>query len=347
MIQNIDIENFRCFHKTKIDGFKRINLIGGQNNGGKTSLLEAIQLGCWPSGTVGALQGKVRQLDPKISSVDTQNYWLSLFYNLKKEIITIRLLDDKNKEGQSKIYFDDKYPQVEINLESHKATSKLITEFFWGDEKPSFSDSFINADGHLQQTLVPANGPKSCRFLDSKSRISQRELVEYHDSAKLIGESDYFLEVFKLIDESIEAIETLNLGTANMYLRSDNKPLMPIQLYGDAIYRIAGIAAILINKRYEVVLIDEIENGIHYSNQKALWNMLHKIAVKLDIQIFTTTHSREMANALTEAANEYDFADEAAYFELFKHPKTGEIEANLMDMDLLKYKLRHDKEFRG
>jgi predicted ATP-dependent endonuclease of OLD family len=282
-------------------------------------------------------------------SIDSQNYWLSLFYNLKKETITVKLLDSENGIGQAKVYFDDKYQQIEINLDSHKTTSRLKIDFFWGDEKPSFSESFINNDGRIEQILTPAKYQKECKFFDSKSRMSQQELVRYHDSNKLElnGDSSFFLEVFKLIDESIEGVETYNIGTANMYLRSKGKPPMPIQLYGDAVYRMASIAAVLTNKVYKVVLIDEIENGIHYSNQKALWNMLYKMAVKLDIQVFATTHSQEMANALTKAANEYEFRDEVAYFELFKHPKTGEIEANQMDMDLLKYKLQHDKEFRG
>jgi AAA15 family ATPase/GTPase len=42
MIDAIEINNFRCFHQTKIGGFKSINLIGGKNNSGKTALLEAV-----------------------------------------------------------------------------------------------------------------------------------------------------------------------------------------------------------------------------------------------------------------------------------------------------------------
>jgi AAA15 family ATPase/GTPase len=42
MIENVSIENFRCFDKTEIKGFSRINLITGKNNSGKTCLLEAL-----------------------------------------------------------------------------------------------------------------------------------------------------------------------------------------------------------------------------------------------------------------------------------------------------------------
>ena len=45
MIDGISIENFRSFHKTTISGFERINLFGGKNNVGKTSLLEAFFVG--------------------------------------------------------------------------------------------------------------------------------------------------------------------------------------------------------------------------------------------------------------------------------------------------------------
>lgn len=42
MLQNIHIQNFRCFEDFKAEGFERINLIGGKNNSGKTCLLEGI-----------------------------------------------------------------------------------------------------------------------------------------------------------------------------------------------------------------------------------------------------------------------------------------------------------------
>nr|MBL0687766.1 AAA family ATPase [Sulfurospirillum sp.] len=43
-ISFIEIEKFRSFDNLRVSGFKRVNLIGGKNNIGKTSLLEAISL---------------------------------------------------------------------------------------------------------------------------------------------------------------------------------------------------------------------------------------------------------------------------------------------------------------
>ena len=40
-IKNIEIKDFKCFDNFKTEGFKRVNLISGRNNIGKTTLLEA------------------------------------------------------------------------------------------------------------------------------------------------------------------------------------------------------------------------------------------------------------------------------------------------------------------
>ena len=42
-ITSVEIENFRCFQKLRVDGLAQVNLIVGANNAGKTALLEAIE----------------------------------------------------------------------------------------------------------------------------------------------------------------------------------------------------------------------------------------------------------------------------------------------------------------
>ena len=44
MIKNIKINNYKCFKNFEIKDFKRINILVGDNNSGKTSLLEALAL---------------------------------------------------------------------------------------------------------------------------------------------------------------------------------------------------------------------------------------------------------------------------------------------------------------
>jgi AAA15 family ATPase/GTPase len=53
-----------------------------------------------------------------------------------------------------------------------------------------------------------------------------------------------------------------------------------------------------------VLLIDEVEIGIHYSIQLELWRLLAQTAIEFNVQIFATTHSDDAVRAFGITANE-------------------------------------------
>ena len=61
------------------------------------------------------------------------------------------------------------------------------------------------------------------------------------------------------------------------------------------------------------LLIDEIDTGLHYSVLEDLWRLVIKTAVRLDAQVFATTHSRDCLHALANLLRaEPDLASQAA-----------------------------------
>ena len=50
------------------------------------------------------------------------------------------------------------------------------------------------------------------------------------------------------------------------------------------------------------LLIDEFENGLHFTVQEKVWELLFELAQKLDIQIFATTHSWDCIESFTNTA---------------------------------------------
>jgi AAA15 family ATPase/GTPase len=61
----------------------------------------------------------------------------------------------------------------------------------------------------------------------------------------------------------------------------------------------------------EVLLIDDIENGIHCETLPQIWKGIATLAASENIQVFATTHSRECLAAAHEtmkALPAYDFA---------------------------------------
>jgi hypothetical protein len=59
MINELTLENFRGFRSLELKGLKRVNLIVGHNNSGKTSLLEGLFMLCEPP-RLGELPGLFR-----------------------------------------------------------------------------------------------------------------------------------------------------------------------------------------------------------------------------------------------------------------------------------------------
>ncbi|MBW5409375.1 ATP-binding protein, partial [Brachyspira hampsonii] len=60
-VKNICFENFKCFKKLEFDGFKRVNLIGGKNNVGKTSFMEGVNLAVYSEDAL-KLHTNIRQM---------------------------------------------------------------------------------------------------------------------------------------------------------------------------------------------------------------------------------------------------------------------------------------------
>ena len=77
------------------------------------------------------------------------------------------------------------------------------------------------------------------------------------------------------------------------------KPI-PLKTLGEGAYRLFHIILSLVNAENGIVLIDEVDTGIHYSALKELWSLIFNLAEKLNVQVFAVTHSWECIEAFTQ-----------------------------------------------
>ena len=155
------------------------------------------------------------------------------------------------------------------------------------------------------------------------------------------------MKAFQILDPTIQSVESFSIGEPTLYLRRKGEKRLPLSLFGDAMNRVAEIILKLVNSEHKILLIDEIENGIHYTNQREFWRVLFRLAVELDTQIFATTHSLEMLQAFGDVGLESKQECSSAYFEMAKKPKTERIIAIRRDLETLNYALEHQKGVRG
>jgi AAA15 family ATPase/GTPase len=357
MLKEIEIQNFRCFEQIKISGFERVNLIGGKNNAGKTALLEALLLTVAPQTRTLTMLRDFRNESSKSLPAMPNRGWNTLFrVPQKNKFIVIFRKEDNNPyqleislnssvnlnqvltgEGAEKIidYLsrdDSRFSGLTIKLtrnEQELPTSSLIAV----SPGPIIANSISTTDG---LPIIPS-------FL----RISGKELTEAYDRARLDDKDSEILKAFQVLDSSIESVESFSIGEPTLYLRRKGEKRLPLSLFGDAINRVAEIILKLVNNEYKTLLVDEIENGIHYTSQREFWRVLFRLAVELDTQIFATTHSLEMLQEFTAVGLEPNQECSSAYFELAKKPKTDQIIGIRRDLETLNYALEHKKGVRG
>jgi AAA15 family ATPase/GTPase len=310
MLENIHIQNFRCFKDFRAKGFERINLIGGKNNSGKTCFLEGIL-------ALRKNKNKGNQLYDIANELRNERIEDLIFEDLKigKEIKgTITISGNQ--------FTDDTDPQYSYSTDVEKnfdtAWLKSDLEIFYISQ----TKSFPNID-----------------FFNTFYRIEVED------------KTDEFVKILNKIDSSITKIRTIGSdGNMPKIKQVHNRNLLKLSSYGDATKSVLRyftpiiervVFEGLITQEY-VLLIDEIENGLHYTVHEDFWNNIFTLSKELNIQIFATTHSLEMITAFDKVAIEQN---EGAYFEMIRHQ--NKITAFKRDAEQLEYVLENEKSFRG
>lgn len=118
---------------------------------------------------------------------------------------------------------------------------------------------------------------------------------------------------------------------------------LPLYSLGNGMWRSLGIALALVNAKDGILLIDEFENGLYYTVQPELWQLIFQVARRLNVQVFATTHSWDCIEAFQKAARE-DHQEEGLLIRL--ESKKGGIGVTLYDEEELGIATREHIEVR-
>jgi predicted ATPase len=120
-------------------------------------------------------------------------------------------------------------------------------------------------------------------------------------------EQDDVVAALQIIEPAINRVgvegEPVRIPRVNI---PGNGKSLPLRSLGEGMNRMFGVAVALGNVRDGMLLVDEIESGLHFSAQYQLWRLIFEVSHRLNVQVFATTHSWDCIEAFQTAALEHD-----------------------------------------
>lgn len=333
MIKTIQIKHFKGLLDTSISGLSRVNLIGGQNNVGKSSLLEALFLFHDRVNPEMVLrQFAWRGVNAVQFSPDAM--WGPIFTNYDmNHPIEISLLDSKKQRETMKVGLNRKYLRKSIQVQSSgksKQTQEIQTS--QGAEPLVALDIEYSTDGKIKQSshlTLQANtlgieidfalaGAKQLVYLLANQRTNPQEDAIRFGQLDVVGKQDMLLEFLKIIEPRIRSLSSIAMGNISLvHADIGLSRKIPLVYMGDGMSRLFSIISSIATSENGILLIDEIENGIHYSVMPKIWEGIAKASRQFNCQVFATTHSYECLTAAHQGcAGEY--AADLSYIRLDK-----------------------------
>ncbi len=337
MLNSLEIRNYRNLKHLKIDTLGRVNLIVGKNNTGKSSVLEAVSIfgSKIEINTISNILDRRQENCLEDDGSVIMAFYMQVFL---KNIFTNQDTDSIIHIGDNKQYIDLaltglKNDFEDILLEIKRENGEII--------KYSLSNGnykLVSGKGYF---FRKQSEEESCQYvrpdlqdLQVSSRINWANISLNQEKEKLL------IEGLRLLETSIESFDFINVRKNNPVLPIYSQPtvrlkggkIVNLRSMGDGINRILTIILAMVNCENGYLLIDEFENGLHYSVQEKLWEIIFHLAERLNVQVFATTHSYDCIDAFSEVLNGGKYAKDSGVMIRLDNYE-GNIEATVYEAD--------------
>ena len=321
VINSIEINNFRGIKQLTVSDFSKINLIVGDNNSGKTTFLEAIQL-LFAKPQLSYVRNVINQrtiLKPnnsfytsfiKMFNIQHSNDRLEfdIYAHTNNGPFEFQLSgNEKSVPGDEVLQISKMSPRQKIEYRLNSPyipdTARVFTGSIATQNRGKEYENNISCtslDDRISGPLVK----KEVHYISSFGHLRYdliKNIVEKPDYKQLA------INVLKQFDSSVADIcyTKADDGTFIETIITNKGVNMPFSVYGDGIKKILFILNKMVDATDSILLIDEIETGLHKKYFDTLFPIVFALADKLNVQLFIATHSIEAIDAILRYGN-YD-----------------------------------------
>lgn len=351
MINAFFVRNFRLFNHLDLPRLRRVNLIAGKNGSGKSALLEAVRLyasNAAPGVLTDLVLSKKEYWSPKEPGFDEPASGQVL-----RHLFCGHQLPELNAEGirigesaeeqchlttEAYVQLEGGYvqrvpsPQPVMAKDEPLMGSPLTTKDIKKlSDDISFRDRYlvleykgqthplVNLDKRLKDQPRSAHDHSRYAVQVVRPRSADpNELASLWDKTVLTSLEAEVIAGLQLIERDINRLSFVDAEDFRvripMVQHRDSPEPLSLQSFGEGILRLFDILLSLVNAKNGILLIDELENGLHYKIHPQVWDLIFRLSQKLNVQIFATTHSWDCIRGF-EAAWREDL-DAGTFFRL-------------------------------
>jgi hypothetical protein len=322
MIKSIKITGYRGFSEFEMSGLGRVNLLVGTNNSGKTSALEGIYL-LASQGDPSALWSVLWRRGERFER-GPENYpqidVCHLFHGHESKIGDKFSISAQNEtpgrhlvisiveanEEQKKKQSSSGVPIPSRLGLSIKGTPPPPIELFPLSRSGGVSSESLEMPRRIRRGQPDDVMPSL--FITAES-LNVDELVGLWDKVTLTSHEERVILALRFLESGIDRIAPQasrreyypgnQRGGFLVKMKGQERPV-PIGSMGDGMWRIMAMAIAIAQCKDGVLLIDEIDTGLHYSVMTNMWKLIFGAAAELNVQVFATTHSYDCVKSLAE-----------------------------------------------
>ena len=320
-IYDLSIKSLRGIKNLELKQLGDVNVILGDNNSGKTTILEAVEL-FRKKGIYNVIRVLNNRSVNRTTNIDDFLY----IFNVDDKLVDVSM---NSSSGKSNVTMDYSLNKINFSSEiflSDKNDDKLKKVYSFiieqqkleGKELGQIKGKYQYNEYIENYSFIPLDFSYNM-VTDKDDAESNRIIYEspfehFNLNASMISnikknEAYYriFIQVLRIFDSSINKVDILTTNNyfngsqePVIYIQCDNKDPMPIATYGDGIKKVICIASMITYSIGGVLLIDEIETSLHHNYYSDVLYFLIKVAKKFDIQLFITTHSKEIVEVFSK-----------------------------------------------
>lgn len=353
-IKSLDIKSFRGISLLQLNELSPINILTGDNNSGKTSVLEVLQTYSNPEnfriwGTV--LRRNVNRVTPfsmysyyegiyDLFDVNKENKCIE--YTVEQEasetgmnVENIRL----NAEITEEELTESEYEKIQGFSVASSKKDNLPDEIVHSVNKMEihvFINGELKAEGYIFDGQRRIEDNKKTPILKSKRNVVYISPSRHTEAdiylTDILKYPDLYEEMLEILKDYDEDIISINYDNDDKYrpsrgvykiLSKSYKEALPLNVYGDGMKKAILLMSAVLKAQNGILLLDEFETAIHTSAMDRTFRWILETCLKLNVQVFLTTHSKEAIDKVLKCSEKV--RDNISLYTLYKNEERNSV----------------------